>query len=245
MTNIVTIASIEIRQDAEGRFSLNDLHRAAGEEARHKPGNWTALDQTQALVAEIEKAGIPAIQSKQGVGTFVVKELVYAYAMWINAAFHLKVIRTFDSVVVNQPVQVANLTRMDILKLAMESEEARIKAEAERDEAVRTKAEIGSRREATAMAKASAAIRKVNKLTEELGRNVRHATVIAVEKAVGRKFGSQDWRPLREFCHVKGLQAEKVADPRYGEVRAWPAEAWKSVYGIDLRSIFPLQQEAV
>lgn len=133
----------------------------------------------------------------------------------------------------------AALSRMDILKLAMESEEARLKAEAERDQAVATKAEIGSRREATAMATASAAIRQVNRLTEQLGRNMRHATIIAVEKAVGRKFGNQDWRPLRDFCKAKGLEAEKVTDARYGEVKAWPAEAWSEVYGIDLGTIFP------
>ena len=134
------------------------------------------------------------------------------------------------------------LSRMQILEIAMESEKARIEAEAQRDEAIRTKALIGSKREATAMSTAAKAVREVKRLTEELGRNARHATVIAVEKATGRKFGPQDWRPLREFCKKKGLPTEKVTDPRWGEVKAWPSEAWSAVYGIDLRAIFPEQQ---
>ncbi|MFX8828935.1 KilA-N domain-containing protein, partial [Acinetobacter baumannii] len=60
MSDII-ISGITIRRDANGRYCLNDLHKAAGEEGRHKPGNWLMLDQTKALVAEIEIAGIPAI----------------------------------------------------------------------------------------------------------------------------------------------------------------------------------------
>ena len=49
--------------------------------------------------------------------------------------------------------------------------------EAERDEAIRTKAEIGSRREATAMATASAAVRKATALENELGRGRDYKSV--------------------------------------------------------------------
>lgn len=131
------------------------------------------------------------------------------------------------------------LSRMQILEIAMESEKARIEAEAQRDEAVRTKALIGSKREATAMATAAKAVREVKRLTEELGRNAKQATIIAVEKALGRKLGAQDWVPLRKYCKSNGLQAEKVHDPRWGEATAWPAEAWRAVHNIDLNSLFP------
>jgi hypothetical protein len=108
----------------------------------------------------------------------------------------------------------------------------------QRDHAIETKAEIGSRREATAMATASAAVRQANQLKEELGRGLRQATVAAVEKVCKRKFGKQGFRPLKNWCAENGVQAPKVHDPRYGWVRSWPAAAWAAVYQIDLADLF-------
>jgi phage antirepressor YoqD-like protein len=95
--NELTISGVSIRQDEQGRFCLNDLHKAAGEEKRHQPSDWLRVQQTQELIKEVEIPGIPGIVSKQGLGTFAVKELVYAYAMWISPKFHLQVILAYDS----------------------------------------------------------------------------------------------------------------------------------------------------
>jgi len=94
----LSIADVKVRTDVDGRYSLNDLHKAAGAENRHRPSMWMENQQTQALIAELEKAGITAFESKQRIGTFVVKELVYAYAMWLSPAFNLTVIRAFDAI---------------------------------------------------------------------------------------------------------------------------------------------------
>lgn len=94
----LTILTTQIRQ-LDGRYSLNDLHKAAGGEDKHRPNQFLRLDQTQALITEIETAQICAVETKEGKrgGTYVCRELVYAYAMWINAKFHLQVIRAFDA----------------------------------------------------------------------------------------------------------------------------------------------------
>lgn len=97
----LTVAGIAVRQ-MNGLYSLNDLHKASGGQARHKPSEWLRNQQTQDLVEEIQKAGIPAISTKPKVGSYACKELVIAYAAWISAAFHLKVIRVFLSVAAPQ-----------------------------------------------------------------------------------------------------------------------------------------------
>jgi hypothetical protein len=120
MTNQIIISNISIHQDAQGRYSLNDLHKAAGNERRHEPSLWLALLQTKEMIQEILNTGIAVFKKdlieeiskvenptfrpvfiKKGRygGTYVCKELVYSYAMWISAAFALKVIRAYDTLV--------------------------------------------------------------------------------------------------------------------------------------------------
>lgn len=131
---MMQIANVGIKQDEQGRYCLNDLHRAAGGEQRHRPKYWLENKQTAELIEELSKDGIPPIQAKQQLGTFVAKQLVYAYAMWISPAFHLKVINTFDAVATNQLTNPAQMSRMQLLQLAMQAEEDRLALEHKVDE---------------------------------------------------------------------------------------------------------------
>lgn len=124
------------------------------------------------------------------------------------------------------------------LEHLLESKRSEKLAIEQRDYAIETKAEIGSRREATAMATASAAVRQVQKLKDDLGLGTRQAAVLAVEKAVGRKFGVSGYVPLRRWCKARGITAPKVFHPTFGFVRCWPAGAWMDAYQIDLADLF-------
>ena len=92
----LTIGAAIVRQ-VDGLYSLNDLHKASGGESGARPGEFMRNQQTQGLISEIVNAGISAFVSRKGRhgGTYACKELVIAYAAWISAAFHLKVIRVF------------------------------------------------------------------------------------------------------------------------------------------------------
>lgn len=116
---------------------------------------------------------------------------------------------------------------------------------AERDDAVRTKAWIGNKREATAMATASRFARQVKQLEEELGHNQNYATMIAVEKATGEKMAKNAYVALRKWCKKNGQSPKKVPDKRYGEVQAWPAQAWFDIYDIDLKALFPIASSGI
>lgn len=125
------VANTQVARDNQGRYSLNDLHRAGGGESRHQPAMFMKRPEIVELVAEIfnsspQKSCTP-VASKAGRygGTYVCKELVYAYAMWISPKFHLAVIRAYDAMVsepADDPVPPAARllpTAADALKAGM------------------------------------------------------------------------------------------------------------------------------
>ena len=137
MTSLL-VAGTAVRVDAAGRYNLGDLHRAAGKEARHRPSRWIANQKTQELIWEIEtKAGKPALVSRQGgksAGSFACRELVYAYAMWISAAFQLSVIQAYDTLVAGkQSVDIRETLRdpNTLRALLVDQVDERLKLEAQ------------------------------------------------------------------------------------------------------------------
>ena len=90
-----------------------------------------------------------------------------------------------------------------------------IQLAAERDHAIATKAQIGSQREATAMATASAAVRKANAIEAKLGRCISRASILAVQNATG---ASHAWHPLKAYCTKNNLPQVKAHDERWGKV---------------------------
>lgn len=129
-------------------------------------------------------------------------------------------------------------TLAEALRLAADKAEEADRLAIERDHAIATKAQIGSKREATAMATAAKHKREADKLKHELGRNARHATIIAVERATGLKFPKNAYVALRKWCKKNDTQAVEVTDDRYGSVKAWPAGAWLAEYDIVLGELF-------
>ena len=116
----------------------------------------------------------------------------------------------------------------------IEEEKQKQLAIQERDHAIATKAEIGSRREATAMGRLSAKVKEVESLKVQLDKSLDFASIKAVEIATGRKFG---WHSLKKWSKANSSEIKTIPDPNFGEVKTYHKDAWLAVYNINLSSI--------
>ncbi|WP_339373874.1 Rha family transcriptional regulator [Xenorhabdus miraniensis] len=136
-----------------------------------------------------------------------------------------------------QSAGLPQLSKLEVLQMAIESEQGRLEEKARADKAERTKSQISRSREARALGKLGAVTRKCRELEERLGESTRHATITSVHRATENE-KEYKFAPLRKWCRENNLEATEVPDPRYGRVKSWPAEAWLAVYGVDLKKLF-------
>ncbi len=109
---VIEIDDVLINQDADGRYSLTDLWKASGGEKKNQPNNWLDSKTTQEKIdylSSTKQGSLPIAKilgkgKKQG--TYVCKQLVYDYAMWLSPEFNFKVIDTFDAVITNKLMEV-------------------------------------------------------------------------------------------------------------------------------------------
>ena len=104
----------------------------------------------------------------------------------------------------------------------------------ERDHAIATKAEIGSRREATAMGRLSAKVKEVESLKVQLDKSLDFASIKKIQSLTG---GTYDTYALRRHSKANGLEIQKAEDANYGSVNSYHKDAWLAVYNINLSNL--------
>lgn len=128
-----------------------------------------------------------------------------------------------------QPQPALPTTYLEALEALVASEKAKLALQAERDEAIRTKAQIGSTREATAMATASAKSKECEKLREQIGDSKTYKAAKSIPwlseyfntrnrglyNSLAAKLKKIEVGMPPKFAHIK------IDDSQYGEIKAY------------------------
>lgn len=119
---------------------------------------------------------------------------------------------------------------ISVLLTIKHEREQRELAEAQRDEAIRTKAWIGSHREATAMNTASQKSKEVERLREQLGdaehwKQVKAIRWLSQYFALSKGLYGAIAHKLKEICFENGWERRDIPDTEYGTVKAYPIAA--------------------
>ena len=91
-----------IRVDEHGRYSLTDLWKAGGSLETKKPSKFERTDRHSELVDILKGRNLPfnpyvKTRGRYNGGTWTTKEMIVAYAIYVSADMHMKVIDVFIS----------------------------------------------------------------------------------------------------------------------------------------------------
>lgn len=144
-----------------------------------------------------------------------------------SVKYRLAVIDRWHELEANQIPQISHIDSLRLLADSLEQNEImKIKFM----DAIESKAEIGSKREATAMNTASQATKRVKKLEVELDQSKDYYSVKRMQMLMhGQEF---NWRILKEVGLNIGIEAIDVFDANYGTVKAYHIDVWKKSYAI-------------
>lgn len=106
------------------------------------------------------------------------------------------------------------------------------------EKARKEKAWISEKREVTAMVTASIAMMECERLKQELGESTKFASILKVSIALKVPEKNFSCHALKKECKALGLEWKRIPDPRFAYALAYPAKAWKNIYGVDIEKLF-------
>ena len=211
------------------------------------------IDNTKNLVLLKSEHGRETTLYDLKVFNYLVMRLDTDQAWEKKAKFNDVLVERETGATQNQPVMLPNFCNpaeaarawADLYEKNQAIELRALTAESERDEAVRTKAMIGSRREATAMNTASQKAKECAKLTAEnaelkdaVGRGTNWCTVSVMKSEWKREFGHEPvWQKLMKFSVDLPTDMQPVKDvdekvvlrngsEKFSKVYRYHVEAW-------------------
>lgn len=230
---------------SNGQAVTTSLTIAEGTNNQHK----NVLELIRQNVSDLEEFGPLAFQTRKGEplpqGGFA-KSTEYALlneqqaTLLITYMRNNDVVRAFKKQLVKAFYEAMHdrtvpKSLAQALRLAADLEEAKEKAELERDEAIRTKAMIGTKREASAMSRAAKEKARADRLEIDLGVHTNWKQVKAIDwvpvlfdrsKVMYQQLGKY----FRRVSSELDLEVIEIEDSQYGMVKAYHVDAISEAY---------------
>ncbi|WP_334469773.1 KilA-N domain-containing protein [Arsenophonus sp. PmNCSU2021_1] len=134
MSKLVVIENTIVRQDAFGRYCLNDLHRAAVAQGKatesQRPSNFLRGDGIASFVQSLsntqKRASVNVIKGGLESGTWADELVAIRYAAWIEPAFEVQVYEQFRDSVKSNNGALTDKVQAGLAMIAFYKQELRI-----------------------------------------------------------------------------------------------------------------------